>query len=99
MFFNQYHSKAAGTWWSMAWLQDPEIDALIDQSRAQTDPEEINATYKELQQALYDRQTSVWAVAPMRRYAANACLQGYEFRPMQSWDLNFWHFTWDCPAD
>lgn len=99
MFFNQYHSKASGTWWSMAWLQDPEIDALIDQSRAQTDPAEINATYKELQQSIYDLQTSVWAVAPMRRYAANACLQGYEFRPMQSWDLNFWHFTWECPSN
>ncbi|MBT9382831.1 ABC transporter substrate-binding protein [Pseudooceanicola sp. CBS1P-1] len=98
MFFNQYHSKASGTWWSMEWLQDPEIDALIDKSRAQTDPTEINATYKDLQQKLYDLQPDVWAVAPMRRYAANACLQGYEFIPMQSWDLNFWNFTWDCPA-
>ncbi|QPM90532.1 ABC transporter substrate-binding protein [Pseudooceanicola algae] len=99
MFFNQYHSKAAGTWWSMEWLQNPEIDALIDTSRDQTDPAEINATYKELQQEIYDLQPAVWAVAPMRRYAANACLQGYEFRPMQSWGLNFWTMTWECPVD
>jgi peptide/nickel transport system substrate-binding protein len=37
MFFTQYHSKAAGTWASMEWLQDPEIDALIDEARGTGD--------------------------------------------------------------
>ncbi len=98
MFYNQYHSKAAGTWWSMEWLQDPEVDALIDTSRTQTDPAAQNATYKALQQKIYEAQPDVWAVAPMRRYAASKCLQGYEFVPMQSWDLNFSNFYWDCTA-
>ena len=37
MFFTQYHSSAAGTWASMEWMQDPEIDALIDEARATGD--------------------------------------------------------------
>lgn len=98
MFYNQYHSKAAGTWWSMEWLQNPEVDALIDRSRAETDPAQQNATYRELQQKIFDQQPDVWAVAPLRRYAASQCLQGYEFIPMQSWDLNFSNFHWDCTA-
>ncbi|KAA3515420.1 MULTISPECIES: ABC transporter substrate-binding protein [Agrobacterium] len=98
MFYNQYHSKASGTWMSMEWLQNPEIDALIDKARGTTDVNEQNATYKELQTKIADLQPDVWAVSPNRRYAANKCLQGYEFIPMQSWDLNFSRFHWDCVA-
>ncbi|MCW0980698.1 ABC transporter substrate-binding protein [Agrobacterium sp. BT-220-3] len=99
MFYNQYHSKASGTWMSMEWLQNAEIDGLIDKVRATTDVNEQNATYKELQTKIADLQPDVWAVAPNRRYAANKCLQGYEFIPMQSWDLNFSNFHWDCKAE
>ncbi|MDP9835721.1 peptide/nickel transport system substrate-binding protein [Neorhizobium huautlense] len=99
MFYNQYHSKAAGTWWSMEWLQDPEVDALIDKARGETDVAAQNATYKELQTKIADLQPDVWAVAPNRRYGANKCLQGYAFIPMQSWDLNFSNFHWDCKAN
>jgi peptide/nickel transport system substrate-binding protein len=99
MFYNQYHSKASGTWMSMEWLQNAEIDGLIDKVRATTDVGEQNATYKELQTKIADLQPDVWAVAPNRRYAANKCLQGYEFIPMQSWDLNFSNFHWDCKAE
>jgi len=99
IFYNQYHSKASGTWMSMEWLQNPEVDALIDKARATTDIKEQNATYKELQTKLAELQPDVWAVSPNRRYAANKCLQGYEFIPMQSWDLNFSNFHWDCKAN
>jgi peptide/nickel transport system substrate-binding protein len=99
MFYNQYHSKASGTWMSMEWLQDPAIDALIDKTRATTDVSAQNATYKELQAKISDLQPDVWAVSPNRRYAANKCLQGYAFVPMQSWDLNFSNFWWDCNAN
>lgn len=99
MFYNQYHSKASGTWMSMEWLQDPQIDALIDKARGTTDVAEQNAVYKELQKKIVDLQPDVWAVAPNRRYGASACLQGYEFIPMQSWDLNFSNFHWDCKAN
>lgn len=99
IFYNQYHSKASGTWMSMEWLQNPEVDALIDKARATTDVKEQNAAYKELQAKLFDLQPDVWAVSANRRYAANKCLQGYEFIPMQSWDLNFSNFHWDCKAN
>lgn len=99
MFYNQFHSKASGTWMSMEWLQNAEVDGLIDKARATTDVAEQNAIYKELQQKIVDLQPDVWAVAPNRRLGASKCLQGYQFIPMQSWDLNFSNFHWDCTKD
>ena len=37
MFYTQYHSKAAGTWASMEWVQNPAIDKMIDDARATGD--------------------------------------------------------------
>ncbi|PKA42674.1 ABC transporter substrate-binding protein (plasmid) [Rhizobium sullae] len=99
MFYNQYHSRASGTWMSMEWLQNPEIDALIDKARGETDISAQTAIYKEMQAKLAELQPDVWAVSPNRRYGASKCLKGYEFIPMQSWDLNFSNFHWDCKAN
>ena len=45
VFYVQYHSASAGTWASMEWQQDPEIDALIDASRATTDVAHISGRF------------------------------------------------------
>ena len=52
MFFTQYHSKAAGTWASMEWLEDPAIDALIDEARSTGDTAKQAEIYKTLQHKL-----------------------------------------------
>ncbi|MEQ8449383.1 MAG: ABC transporter substrate-binding protein [Nitratireductor sp.] len=96
VFYVQYHSKAKGTWSSMEWVMDPEIDALIDKSRGETDVEARNAIYKEIQQKLHDRQSDIYLLTQKKRFAANSCLQGYAWVPMQSWDTDFSRFWWDC---
>ena len=40
MFYTQYDSKAAGTWASMEWVQNPEVDKMIDAARATGDAAE-----------------------------------------------------------
>lgn len=96
VFYVQYHSKAKGTWSSMEWVLNDEIDALIDKSREQTDPEARNETYREIQQKLYDMQSDVFMLTQKKRFAASECLQGYAWVPMQSWDTDFSRFWWDC---
>lgn len=96
VFYVQYHSEAKGTWSSMAWMMNPEIDMLIDKSRTQTDPAERNATYKDIQQKLHDMQSDVFLLTQRKRFAANECLQGYTWVPMQSWDTDFSRYWWDC---
>lgn len=99
VFYVQYDSEAAGTWASMEWLQNPEIDTLIDEARTTTEVDKQNDIYKELQHKIVDLQPDVFLLVENRRYAASDCLQGYEFVPMMSWDTDFSRFTWNCSAE
>jgi peptide/nickel transport system substrate-binding protein len=95
-FYVQYHSKGAGTWSSLDWIQNPEIDALIDQARAETDVAKQNAIYKELQKKLVADQSDVYLLASNERQAMHKCLDGYKWLPIQSFGYNFSKFFWTC---
>lgn len=96
VFYVQYHTKSAGTWASMEWLNSPEVDAMIDASRATTDVADQNAIYKDLQATLVDLAPDVYIGTQQKRHAINRCLTGYEFIPMMSWDYNFGNMRWAC---
>lgn len=96
MFFTQYHSKAAGTWASMEWLQDPEVDAMIDAARATTDKAEQEKIYKDLQHKLVDLQSDVFLETQTVQHAMDKCLDGFHAVPMQSFDYDFTKYTWTC---
>ncbi|MCP5001310.1 MAG: ABC transporter substrate-binding protein [Hyphomicrobiales bacterium] len=96
VFYVQYHSKAKGTWASMEWVLSDEIDSLIDESRSTTDPAKQNELYKAIQQKLHEMQSDVFLLTQKKRFAANKCLQGYAWVPMQSWDTDFSRFWWNC---
>jgi peptide/nickel transport system substrate-binding protein len=95
-FYVQYHSKGAGTWSSMDWLQNPEYDALIDKARAETDVAKQNVLYKELQHKLVADQSDVYLLASNERQAMHKCLDGYKWVPIQSFGYNFSKFFWTC---
>ena len=59
-FFPQYHSLTQGTWASMEWMLDDDIDTLIDRARATSDIDEQNSIYKELQKQLIEQQADVF---------------------------------------
>ncbi len=96
MFFTQYHSDAAGTWASMEWLQDPEIDALIDAARATGDVAEQAEIYKELQVRLDEHMVSIPLLAQTVQHAMDNCLEGFDAVPMMSFDYDFSRYTWTC---
>ncbi|MCF1432733.1 ABC transporter substrate-binding protein [Agrobacterium vitis] len=98
VFYVQYHSKSAGTWASMEWLQDAEVDKLIDDARSTTDSAKQNAIYKQIQQAISDKAPDVNLLTKVQKVAFSKCISGYKFVPMQSWDYNFHNLTWTCPA-
>ncbi len=96
MFYTQYHSNAAGTWASMEWLLDPEIDALIDAARGTADVEEQNRIYRRLQAELVERQTDVFLLVQTVQHAMDVCLEGFTYMPIQSFDYDFSRYTWTC---
>ena len=96
MFFTQYHSSSAGSWASMEWVDDPEIDALIDKARSSADPEVQRAAYQELQRRLVDMQSDVFLLTLSFQLVMDKCLTGYEFVPMQSVPYDFTRYSWLC---
>ncbi|MDE3175431.1 MAG: ABC transporter substrate-binding protein [Pseudomonadota bacterium] len=96
MFYAQYHSKSAGSWASMEWLQNPEVDKMIDAARATGDQDARNKIYKELQAKLIADQSDVFLETQTVRHAMDKCLDGFAYVPMQSFEYNFHKYTWTC---
>ncbi|WP_417309933.1 ABC transporter substrate-binding protein, partial [Devosia sp.] len=96
MFFTQYHSDAAGTWASMEWVEDPDVDALIDKARGTGDVAEQAEIYKELQHKLVDMQPDVFLLTQKVQHAMDKCLTGFNAVPMQSFDYDFNRYSWSC---
>ncbi len=96
MFFTQYHSKAAGTWASMEWVQDPEVDAMIDEARGTGDVAKQAEIYRKLQHKLVDMQTDVFLLTQTVQHAMDKCLTGFAAVPMQSFDYDFTRYSWTC---
>lgn len=96
MFFTQYHSAAAGTWASMEWLNDPEVDAMIDAARATGDVAEQAEIYKKLQHRIVGLQPSVFLLTQTVQHAMDKCLTGFKAVPMQSFDYDFTRYSWGC---
>lgn len=96
VFYVQYHSASAGTWASMDWVNDPEVDALIDASRRETDDDARNALYQEVYAKLVEDQRSVWMLTQQQRHAMHVCLEGFEWVPMQSVEFDFSRYYWTC---
>ena len=96
MFYSQYHSKSAGTWMSMEWINDPAIDKLIDDARSTGDTAKQAEYYKELQKKLVDMQSDVFLLTQNVQHAMDKCLTGFKAVPMQSFDYDFTRYTWTC---
>jgi peptide/nickel transport system substrate-binding protein len=96
MFFTQYDSKAAGTWASMEWLKNPDIDKQIEAARDTSDLGEQARIYKNLQKDLVDLQPDVLLLTQRVQHAMDKCLDGYAYVPMQSFDYNMHNYKWTC---
>lgn len=96
MFFSQYHSKSAGTWTSMEWVNDPAIDSLIDDARATGDVAKQAEIYKTLQHKLVEMQPDVFLLTQTVQHAMDKCLTGFNAVPMQSFDYDFTRYSWKC---
>jgi peptide/nickel transport system substrate-binding protein len=89
VFFNQYHSEAAETWMSMAHLEDDEVDSLIDQARETVNDDERNQIYADLQARLVGLNPDMFVFVQTKKHAFAESVQGYTFRPSQSYDYWF----------
>jgi len=93
VFYNQYHSEAAETWMSMAHLEDDEVDSLIDEARKTVDEDERAQIYGDLQSRIVDLHPDMFVFVQSKKHAFAEKVQGYTFRPSQSYDYWFHDYT------
>lgn len=61
MLYTMYHSDAVGTWASVDWVMNPEVDRLIEAGRTETDPATRATIYRDLGHMLVEDQVSIFA--------------------------------------
>jgi len=88
-----YHSKAAGTWMSTEWLQNPFIDELIDKERVTLDKEKRAFLLDVLQDAIVELCPDVYAYVMPLRVAVQNYLKGFTPRPVMSF-YYYYHDWW-----
>jgi len=70
MLKTRYHSSSTGTWEQMEWLQNDEVDAMIEDALATTDREERMEKYKKIQVVINDLCPTLWLFDWVEKRAA-----------------------------
>ena len=60
LLYNMYHSAATGSWTSVEWLQNEDVDRLLEQGRTTQDSQERHRIYRELTDLLFDLQPTIF---------------------------------------
>lgn len=69
--YNMYHSSVAGTWQSPEYLNDPQVDELLERGRTETSDEARAAIYQELSERLIELGATIYAYDRVSVFAAN----------------------------
>jgi peptide/nickel transport system substrate-binding protein len=60
MYYPSYHSSAGGTYFSMQWLKDKDIDAALDKGRTILDPKAREAHYRALAETISNLYCAIY---------------------------------------
>lgn len=93
--YAMYHSRAAGTWMSTEWLQNPEVDRLINQSRATIEEDEREEILFSLQEKIVDLCPDIFVHVMPLRVAVKDYVRGFTVRPVMSFYYYFHDWWYD----
>ena len=68
LLYNAYSSKAVGSYISVEWLQNPEVDALLDKGRSTLDPAEREKIYRKIAETINDLQPDMFGFEIINTY-------------------------------
>jgi len=102
MLESRYHSGSCGTWEQGEWLQDPEIDAMIDDAIATLDREERFQKYYVIQEKIMELCPTIFIGEQVNKHAyrtdyvvfpvAEAIKQGKPANPVMGYNFYFRDF-------
>ncbi|MEO9190400.1 MAG: ABC transporter substrate-binding protein [Acetobacteraceae bacterium] len=80
---SQYTSSAAGSYWGMHHLQDPELDKMVAAARIEPDQDKRMAQYAAIQDRIVADQPAIFGMVEDRRWAMRDDVQGFAFCPVR----------------
>jgi peptide/nickel transport system substrate-binding protein len=95
--YSTYHSNAAGSWTSMEWLQNKDVDALLDRARTTANPDQRLALYKQAQKLIVNQVPNIFpyeqfAVFAHQEYVKPVFVDRSKAIPVQGahWNFRLW---------
>lgn len=79
----QYTSSAAGSYWGMHHLSDPELDKMVAAARLETDHAKRMAMYAAIQKRIVADQPAIFGMMENRRWAMRDDVRGFVFCPVR----------------
>ncbi len=79
----QYSSTAAGQFWAMHQLSDPQLDAMVATARAENDQAKRMTQYAAIQQRIVDLQPCIFGMLENRKWAMRQYVKGFEYCPVR----------------
>ncbi len=74
MLKQRYHSSTTGTWQQVEWLQNPTLDAEIDDALSTLNDQERFAKYAKIQAEIVDMAASLWIYDQVEKHAYRTCV-------------------------
>jgi peptide/nickel transport system substrate-binding protein len=74
MLKQRYHSSTTGTWQQVEWLQNPTLDAEIDDALSTLNDQERFAKYAKIQAEIADMAASLWIYDQVEKHAYRDCV-------------------------
>jgi peptide/nickel transport system substrate-binding protein len=87
--FAAYHSANNGNWQNMVY-KSAAVDGLIEKGRAEADPTQRAAIYKELQQTIVADAPDIFGVLEKRKLAVRSEVENLKFVPVASNAPELW---------
>jgi peptide/nickel transport system substrate-binding protein len=81
--FAAYHSSRNGNWQNAVY-KNPDVDALIERGRAESDEARRIAIYREMQQKVVADAPDIFGVLEKRKLALASAVKGFAFVPVAS---------------
>ncbi len=80
---SQYTASAAGSFWGMHHLSDPELDKMVAAARRETDQNKRMDMYGTIQKRIVADQPAIFGMMEDRRWAMRDDVRGFVFCPVR----------------
>ncbi|HSP23057.1 MAG TPA: ABC transporter substrate-binding protein [Planococcus sp. (in: firmicutes)] len=87
------HSSSKGPGFNLAFYENSEIDALLEEGRTSTDEALREKNYKEIQNIMAEEVPYIFVAQPKLQAPLRSWVKGYELNPMNSWYVPFHKIT------